>query len=329
MTFPGGAFFITGVAHLLFGPRLNMSHDGSDIINMPAIASRTDFTRSGSGSTVITGSVGDNVNLSVDEGSSSLIIRGNIGSFCKIIKNGNGALIIEGTVADDLKLTVYGQGSVTFAVRPPESVIRNIKNPGGVARITAAGSVLTIPSNRGYVHHNLGRPAGQQTLFENHRPTAIVERSAPATPQTVSTVDQYSEYTQAYIDTEARKAQEPNYKSIADRINELNLTEEEKPLFERFMDPITLDYFNDIPVTYNERHYDLSTVLEMYKARQRDPITRYPLRLVDIQAARTVLESLDGVIKELDKIREAAKKAAAQTADVEDQSGLAAFELKI
>lgn len=297
----------------LFGSkRLKISHKHADNINLGSIDNDTDFTREGSGETLITGSVGHGVHLIVQD-TSSLKIRGDIGSGCSIYKEGSGSLIIEGDVVDDLKLTVYGQGSVSFTRQPPESVIRAIKNRGGVARITCAGTVLPLP-NHGYVHHNLARPANlliPEQRERNH--LQFVERPAPL-PQPINVVeDKYSEITAEHINVYKAR----NHKSIAVRINELNLTPDEKPLFEKFTDPIMDDYIDDVPVMHNERYYNLSTLLRQYQINRKDPFTRHPLKLADIQPARSLLISLDESIKELEQKR-AARNGEAQRVGVEE-----------
>lgn len=294
----------------LFGRRKpTITHKNSDDFTLETIADGTYFTRIGDGLTIITGPVGHGVKLRIEE-NGHLIIRGNIGTGCHILKDGLGALIIEGTVTDDLKLTVYGRGPVSFTRQPPESVIAAIKNLGGVAQISCAGSLLPAPAPEGYVRHNLGRPRPEQRA---PLPQLLAERPAPA-PRVQAAVDQYSDLTKEYIETfKAHKT-----KAIATRINELELTEEEEPLFERFVDHIiTKDYIDDVPVMYNEHYYSLSVLLQWSEMKKEDPQTRQPFKLANIQPACKISTDLDDVIKALKVRREAAKAKL-----VEEQPGL-------
>ena len=289
-----------------FGPRKpTITNKNSDDFTLATIANDTNFTRLGSGVTIITGSVGHGVKLRIEE-NGRLIIRGNIGSGCHIFKDGLGALTIEGIVTDDLKLTVYGQGPVSFTRQPPESVIAAIKNLGVVAQIHCAGSLLPAPGPAGYVRHNLGMPRPEQRA---PLPQLLAERPAPA-PRVQAVVDKYSDLTKEYIET----SKAHKLKTIAARIEELALTDEEKPLFEPFIEPIMMVYFDDIPVMYNEKYYNLSTLLQLKK----DPHTRAPLTLANIQPARKVANDLDEAIKALQTKREEAKKAEL----AEEQPGL-------
>ena len=302
----------------LFKPsRQKIAHERAEDFNLESIANDTDFTRSGSGLTVIAGNVGHGVKLSIQD-SSRVLIRGTIGSGCSILKEGGGTLTIEGTVADDLKLIVWGQGSVTFTRRPPQSVIGAIKNRGGVAQIICAGEVLPQPRQE-YIHHNLGA-AVRLPVEPEQRAMALAQplreqRPVPAAHHLDVAVDQYSDLTRVYIET----SRAHNIKTIAARINELNLSEEEQPSFEVFQDPILMVYFNDIPVAYNEIYYNLSTLLDLYNREKPDPYTREPLKLANFQPARKLFTDLDKAINNLKLQREAAKKEAVEAPAEEQQ----------
>ncbi|MDR3443203.1 MAG: hypothetical protein P4L65_09310 [Legionella sp.] len=290
--------------------RPQVSHNDAAVINLETIANDTDFTRDGSGSTVITGSVGHGVTMSI-RGNSNVTIRGAIGSGCSILKEGSGALTIEGIVAENLKLTVYGQGPVVFVCRPPESVIGAIKNRGGVAQIFIGARLVLPPPRQGYIRHNLGAPAEQPVQYH---PPLFRERPAPAAAPIASAVDNYPDITRTYIET----FREHGVKTIAVRISELNLTEEETPLFDEFIEKtIWNDYFTDIPICYNETYYNLADLLKLYNENKPDPLSRAPLKLANIQPARQLLNKLDKVINELKAMREAAKAV-----DNEEQPGL-------
>jgi hypothetical protein len=288
----------------LFGPkRTKISHEAAGNHNLETIANDTDFFRNGTGTTIVTGSVGHGVKLTIlEEG--NLTISGNIGSECSIYKDGSGVLIIEGTVADDLKLTIYGSGQVRFTRRPPESVLVAIKNPGGVAQILCEGVALPRP-RQDYAHHNMGAAARRQPSPPPRvvYVQAAAPRHAAGPHDAMAAVDKYTDLTQSYID--ATRAHQK--KTIKARIEELALTAEEELLFKDFIDPISLDYFDDVPVQYNEKYFNLSTLLGLNKPE--DPFTREPLKLANIQPARKVFNDLDEVIKKLKEQREVAKKA--------------------
>ncbi|KTD06206.1 hypothetical protein Lgra_2983 [Legionella gratiana] len=302
--------------------RSTISHENPGSIILEIIPDNSDFIREGSGLTIITGAVGQNVNLTIRE-NSSLKIIGNVGRDCKILKEGNGTLTFEGAVADDLELTLYGRGDVIFNQQPSEEVIRSIKNRGSAARVICAGMILPL-SSQGYRHHNLG--LARQPIPELRESTTSVlsrlSQDRPAPPsQSENTVDQYTSLTQEYID----RCHTSNIETIAARINKLNLTQEEEPLFEGFKDCIMRDYFDDIPVMYDERYYNLSTLLELYKSNKPDPYTRKPLKLEGFYSARTLLNSFDDAVLNLNKKREATKQNASAHLDEEAQSNKQLF----
>lgn len=253
-------------------------------MQLETIADNVDFTREDDGLTVINVSVGRNVKLSICD-NSSLRIIGNIGRGCNIVKEGNGTLTIEGIVADDLKLVAYGQGSIIFTHQPSQFVISAIKNPCGTPIICAGTRLPTL--DHGYSHHNLGVVAARRP--EQHVP-------APLVSAVKNTEKQYSKLTEDYIESYKKQ------KTIATRIAELELTEEETLLFTSFIEPIMMEYFDDTPVMYNERYFNLSTLLKS----KIDPLTGVPLVFSDIQPARTLLNNLDDVINALQIKRDAA-----------------------
>ena len=275
--------------------------DESDTTNLEQIAPNTNFKPTGSGLTIVTGNVGHNVRLTIS-GSNSLEIGGNIGHFCKILKEGSGTLTIAGTVADDLELTIYGQGNVIFTQPLPATVIHLIKKRTGSAEIICAGQPLAHP-NQGYRRHNLGMPSTGQPVSEQRASTLPQPTSnkpqVKASP--IETTDKYNPLTQDYIDyCHTRK-----FEIIADRIEALDLTTEEESLFSDFVECIMMSYFNDIPVMYDEKYYNLSTLLHLYENNKPDPFSRKPIQLAGIASARIVYENLDHAIDELNKQRAA------------------------
>ncbi|MFJ1267630.1 hypothetical protein ACD661_03545 [Legionella lytica] len=294
--------------------RLRINHEGSDNVELDEIANDTNFFRQDTGSTTINGAVGYNVRINISE-QSNLTIKGNIGTKCQIFKDGAGILTIEGEVARDLKLTVYGQGKVYFTHRPHTDVIKSIHRGSVTAEIYCAGELLAAQSPS-YTQHNMGRSIPETRVVEVERVVErVVVRNVPvassSSPQ-APIADQYTEYTQAYIDGLTRTQQE----SIAVRVGKLGkLSSEEEMLLEKFMDPIMGDYFNDIPVGYKEAYYDLSTLNRL----EKDPITKKPIKLSDIQAARVLLENFAVVMDTIELNR---KKAIANVNQVEEESSV-------
>lgn len=292
--------------------RLTINHKGSDNVELDKIANDTNFFRQDTGSTTINGAVGYNVKINISE-QSNVIIKGNIAAKCQILKDGDGTLTIEGEVDRDLKLTVYGQGKVYFTHRPHADVIKTIHRGSITAEIYCAGVLLQAHSPS-YTHHNMGRSIPETRVVEvEHVIERVVVRNVPvpsSSSQQVPVVDQYTEHTQAYIDRFIRTKPE----SIAVRIEKLEkLSSEEEVLLEKFIDPIMKDYFNDIPVGYKEAYYDLSTLNRM----EKDPITKKPIKLSDIQAARVLLENFEVVMITIELNR---KKAIANSESVEKSS---------
>jgi hypothetical protein len=290
--------------------RSSITHEDSNTINLEEIADNVDFKRIGSGMTTVTGNVGQLVHLTIG-GSSHLAIGGDIGHGCKIFKEGSGTLTILGTVADDLQLTVYGQGNVIFTQHPPEKVISSIKKRTGTAEILCAGHPIAQPS-QGYRRHNLGIPSTEQQVTEQRvstLPQPSINRPQVKISPLETTEDKYNPLTQDYIDyCHMRK-----FEIIADRIKRLNLTPEEEPLFESFIECIMFSYFNDIPVMYDEKYYNLSTLLHLYENNKPDPFSRKPIKLAGIASARIIYDNLDNAIDELHTKRAATKQTLADT----------------
>ncbi|MFA6302162.1 MAG: hypothetical protein WC627_03405 [Legionella sp.] len=292
----------------LFGDnRPTITHTDTSTINLENIDNGTSLYREGSGLTVITGNVGHHVTISINN-QGSLRICGTIGNKCSIYKDGNGTLTIEGAVANDLLLTVYGSGSVIFTQRPHELVIKAMKNMSSVAQISCGG-VLMPPTNTGYIHHGLGGarqvPMHQPLIAPPPaaNPMRRLSTEPPASSSTTSNnteTDHYTDITQKYIET----TREHKCETISVRIAKLKLTSNEEELFEPFIEEITGDYFNDIPIMYDERYYNLSTLLEMYKRNKPDPYSRVPLKLINFQPARTLYNNLDDTIAKLNEIRQ-------------------------
>lgn len=287
-------------------------HGDPETTTINDISDDYEFIRNSGGTTIVVGSVGHGVKLTIEE-DATLIIQGNIGTKCKIFISRSSSLFINGTVADDLKITIYGQSHVEFRIRPPERVLDAIKDRSGMARVMCTG--VDMPNNSAtYVHHNLGNRADSQSryTFTEYPPQQVMQRSQtvqPASQRSSSAqnasvpTDDYTELTREYIET----TRAHNVKTIAQRIEELNLTEEEASKFEQFVDPISGCYFDDIPIQYNEKYYALSSFLQTYKTRGVDPYTRAPLRLTNVQPARNLTNALDDVIQDLNRVRQEAK----------------------
>jgi hypothetical protein len=299
-----------------------VSHGGSGPFDLECIPDNVEFHRVGSGITVVTGTIGENVHLTILD-SSSLRIIGNIASGCKILKKGNGTLTIEGRIADDLELTIYGQGIVNFTQQPPQTVINLIKNRGEAAQIICAGARLELPT-QGYRQHNLGVPARQlmSTMDEEHTRRVLRQLSTPPAPAPLkntleNTRDKYNPVTLKYIELHKE------HEKIADRINKLNLNEEEEELFEECRDCIMKDYFTGIPVVYDERYYNLDWLLKWHKEKGSDPFSREPLALASIGSAREIYNKFDDAVVALKKQREAKQSTANQHDQDEEQHMLA------
>lgn len=84
-------------------------------------------------------------------------------------------------------------------------------------------------------------------------------------------------------------------------IDELKLTEEEAPKFEKFIDRITENYM-DIPVELHEQFFDFSTLNNLKS--KRDPFTQEEFSSADIQTARKVADELRELIKTIKNDRQ-------------------------
>lgn len=273
--------------------RPQITHTNADNFALDNIANDTIFTREGSGLTTV-GSMGYNVKLNIFE-QSNVIISGNIGAKCKILKDGSGTLTIDGDVARDLKLTISGQGTVYFTRKPHDDVIKSIRRSWVAAEIYCEG-VLVPAANPAYTQHNMGRSVPETRVVEVERVIErVVVRNVPvpvasSSRQAPLVKDEYIEETWEYIEGFHRAHPE----SIATRVEKLGpLSKKEEELLEKFTDKVvTFDYFKDIPVMYNERHYDLSTVHQL----REEPLTKRPIKLLKIQPARVLLEEFEAVM---------------------------------
>jgi hypothetical protein len=210
-------------------------------------------------------------------------------------------------VADDLELTVWGQGSITFNQQLPAKAINLIKKRSDAAEIICAGQPLALHC-QGYRSHNLGITTTNQRMLEQPQQSATALRqlsiNKPPEPSLlVTTEDKYNPLTQDYLD----RCRERKVETIADCIEKLNLTAEEEPLFKSCEDCIMGLYFDDIPVMYDEKYYNLNTLLYLHGNNKPDPFSRKPITLASICSARIIYDNLDNAIIDLNKKRAAEK----------------------
>ncbi len=131
----------------------------------------------------------------------------------------------------------------------------------------------------------------------------LTKKPVPENRNDISVFDlsKFTPYTKSYVEGFAHKTKN------SFKIKALSLTaEEEEKLSKGLVDEIT-EYVPEIPVHLNERLYDLSTVINLFKEGGIDPYTRFPFTLEHVVAAHPVQEKLDKRIK---KIEENAKMKA-------------------
>jgi hypothetical protein len=124
-----------------------------------------------------------------------------------------------------------------------------------------------------------------RTLFYENRPVSPRQFLT----NTVSKYDaeKYSKSLQKYLKTFNEK------ESFKAQINSLALTEREKETVEaEFSDPVTFDIM-DIPVSLNEKFYDLSTLAQL----EKDPFTREDFNQLEIQSGRQITNRMEDFIK--------------------------------
>ena len=195
----------------------------------------------------------------------------------------------------------------------------NPLNPATVATVAAAASRLGFTDarrprgpmgvrgpigRRGDVGVDRSGFVGAIGRNDNEDPIQAKMNSSSSAdePEESNLISQCSKLVQAYIEATQLKER------MSDKINALNVTEEEKPLFEQFEDPISYDYM-DVPVSLNETYYDISTLI---KWKRKDPLTRAEYNPLELQSGRTLLNKLDGCISELKAIRAKKKQLADQ-----------------
>jgi hypothetical protein len=115
-------------------------------------------------------------------------------------------------------------------------------------------------------------------------------------PVVEDVLNTYSAAMKAYIDSFKDK------KSFSTEIAELQLSEDEKKLLEKYCDAITYEFVN-IPVMLEETLYDLSSIAGFNNI---DPFTKLEFTLREIRPGRAVAEEMRQVLAQIRKAREAA-----------------------
>jgi hypothetical protein len=132
---------------------------------------------------------------------------------------------------------------------------------------------------------------------ENDRKLVVPPRPDPERAPVVEDVlNTYSAAMKAYIDSFKDK------KSFSTEIAELQLSEDEKKLLEKYCDAITYEFVN-IPVMLEETLYDLSSIAGFNNI---DPFTKLEFTLREIRPGRAVAEEMRQVLAQIRKAREAA-----------------------
>jgi hypothetical protein len=103
----------------------------------------------------------------------------------------------------------------------------------------------------------------------------------------------YSKHMQGYLATFKDKI------PLSKRIEEvLQSVPEAEERFAEFIDPITESYM-DIPVSLNEKYYNLDTLRTWHAQNKGDPLTREPFTLGEIQSARQLYNKADELVKQV------------------------------
>lgn len=282
--------------------RPRIMHNDSNTQVIQDIAAKTIFIRESDGATIIEGSIGPECKLSTLD-RSKLIIKGPIRANCQIYIDDNSKVLFEGqNIPSDLKIEIRGQSQVNFLHQPPANVIHSIKFGPGSAKAFCGENELTRP-NQGYTLHHLSTPSSTsaQNFFGPVAPPQprVIYVEKPIANTATKPTDLLSELTQSYI--ESYSANHPC--SIAKCIEDLKLTADEEVLFKQFRDPITFDYFDDIPISYDEKYWNYCTLLQIYEDKPINPFNRLPMKRSDFQPARNLLNEFDKIVKNLKKQR--------------------------
>lgn len=110
-----------------------------------------------------------------------------------------------------------------------------------------------------------------------------------------SELNQFNPYLDSFIE---QMSQRESFKS---QLEKLVLTDDEKKKLEEFTDYIT-DELMETPVSVYGKNYNLDTVLSLNP--QKDPHTRFPFTLRDIQPMQEIAEKIRTLIKDFHKARE-------------------------
>lgn len=110
-----------------------------------------------------------------------------------------------------------------------------------------------------------------------------------------SELNQFNPYLDSFIE---QMSQRESFKS---QLEKLVLTYDEKKKLEEFTDCIT-DELMETPVSVYGKNYNLDTVLSLNP--QKDPHTRFPFTLRDIQPMQEIAEKIRALIKDFHKARE-------------------------
>lgn len=122
--------------------------------------------------------------------------------------------------------------------------------------------------------------------------TTSISSGQPLKTNEHSELNEYSAYFLVYVKSFAGK------KTIKERIEELNLSDEEEKRFKKFEDPITLEYM-EIPTRLHDTNFDLATIEKLSK----NPMNNIPFKRIEIQSDRGLMDELERCIDELQRER--------------------------
>ncbi|MFI4919272.1 MAG: hypothetical protein ACHP65_06930 [Legionellales bacterium] len=187
--------------------------------------------------------------------------------------------------ADDLSSqSLFPAAAPAFS--PPFNHHPNFFNPW-VPQSASLSSILASPE-RGPVAYDFSGFANRP-LVSN--PAASSSAVAPVKDED-SILNTYSKMTKDYIQSFNAKA------SNSEIVNTLDLSPEQKVLFEKFLDPISLQCM-DIPVSLNGTLYDLNTLVKLPHVNgiRTNPLTQEDFYVRDIQPARNINNEIHEAIK--------------------------------
>lgn len=289
----------------------SLNIDGDENVHIQGIIGiGAEINLHGDGDTYIQGKVLENVRFNVNGDGNVTFTHRPPESVIKQIKHtGDGNIIIAGEILrkkSSPKRSSYGAYASISGVTLGAGSITTVQAISGQtdrasidAKVHKTSSTL-VKKALVKGQHDRDIDTTSATSFaklDTSKPTTSAADAKKVEPPIVETSFAYSNNTRIYLESLKGKP------SISMQIADLNLTSNEKELFNDFIDPISKAYI-EIPVLLNENYYNLNSLLDLHE--KIDPVSKEIFTFAEIQPARKLLAQFDTIIEKVKTARIAA-----------------------